>query len=506
MEHASRVFIRSSFANLVTAASNASLLLVVPAMFVRSLTGPEFAVWALVLQIAGYTGLLTLGLQDAVGRYVAYHQERGDAAAGRQFFDTAFWLLCVAAVFGSGTFAVLGLRLASLFPQVPQALLPFARDMLWAIGVTLCVGLPFVAFSGVLIGLRRNEVVAAVLGTAKFVLTILLGLIAWKYHSLFWLSACFVTVNGLSYVALWAACRRIAGARVHFRIPDGRSLKEVWSYCGTMLVWQISMLMITGLDVIIVGRVDFPALPAYTVSLVPVALLTGAMPALFSPLLQVGASYAARGQELLLGPLLARSTRLATIVLAGAAAMLLLFDRELFTAWLGADLAAKALPILVLVVVGHALRQIAFPYTTLLLSTNQHRQLVMSPIVEGLANVLVAVVAGRAFGAVGVASAVVFGSAVGQLLNYSYNLPRTHDTSFDRRGLVVRSVLLPLLCFVPVLLWAPLSGLGLAEPLSAAVRIALLLIAYGLVWHYAVHHEEKQAVVTLIRGNGRNHA
>jgi O-antigen/teichoic acid export membrane protein len=499
MERASRVFIRSSFANLVTAASNASLLLVVPAMFVRSLTGPEFAVWALVLQIAGYTGLLTLGLQDAVGRYVAYHQERGDAAAGQQFFDTAFWLLCAAAAIGSGTFAVLGLRLASLFPQVPTTLVPFARDMLWAVGVTLSVGLPFVAFSGVLIGLRRNDVVAAVLGTAKFVLTILLGLIAWEFHSLLWLTVCFVTVNGLSYVALWAACRRITGARVHFRIPDGRSLREVWSYCGTMLVWQISMLMITGLDVIIVGRVDFPALPAYTVSLVPVALLTGAMPALFSPLLQVGATYAARGQESQLGPLLERSTRLATIVLASAAAMLLLFDRELLTAWLGAGLAAKAAPLLVLVVIGHALRQVAFPYTTLLLSTNQHRQLVLSPIVEGLANVLVAVVAGRAFGALGVACAVVVGAAVGQLLNYFYNLPRTHGRSFDRRGLVVRSVMLPLLCFVPAILWVPMSGFGLSEHLSAAVRMALLLISCGLVWRYSVDQVEKHAVLTLIR-------
>jgi O-antigen/teichoic acid export membrane protein len=235
------------------------------------------------------------------------------------------------------------------------------------------------------------------------------------------------------------------------------------------------------------------------VSLVPVALLTGAMPALFSPLLQVGATYAARGQESQLGPLLERSTRLATIVLASAAAMLLLFDRELFTAWLGADLAAKAAPILVLVVIGHALRQAAFPYTTLLLSTNQHRQLVLSPILEGLANVLVAVVAGRAFGALGVACAVVIGAAVGQLLNYFYNLPRTHGRSYDRRGLVVRSVMLPLLCFVPAILWVPMSGVGLSEHLSAAVRIALLLISYGLVWRYSVDQVEKHAVLTLIR-------
>jgi O-antigen/teichoic acid export membrane protein len=358
----------------------------------------------------------------------------------------------------------------------------------------------------VLIGLRRNEVVAGVLGTAKLILTILLGLIAWKFHSLLWLTVCFVTVNGLSYVALWAACRRIAGARVRFRIPNAESLREVWSYCGTMLVWQISMLMITGLDVIIVGRVDFPALPAYSVALVPVALLTGAMPALFSPLLQVGALYAARGQESQLGPLLERSTRLATIVLAGAAAMLLLFDRELLTAWLGADLAAKAAPILVLVVIGHTVRQIGFPYTTLLLSTNRHGQLVMSPIAEGVANVLTAVVAGRAFGVLGVAAAVVVGSAVGQLLNYYYNLPRTHDKSFDRRGLVARSVLLPILCFVPVLMWALISRFDLAEYLSAAVRVALLLISCGLVWRYAVAQEEKHAVVTLMRGNSHHHA
>jgi len=499
-ERAPPAFLSRAFANLITAASNACFLLIVPAVLVRSLGPEEFAVWVLVLQISGYTALLTLGLQDAVGRYVAYHHARGDAVAAWEFVDTAFWLLCAAGLVGAVAVAVVGMRIAPLFPQVPLRLAPFARSMLWATGVTLSAGLPFVAFSGVLIGLRRNDVVAAVLGTAKFVLTILLGLIAWKSHSLLWLTLCFVAVNGLSYAALWAACRRLSGVAVGFAIPSRELLREVWRYCGTMLVWQISMLMITGLDVIIVGRVDFPAVPYYTVALVPVALLTGAMPALFSPLMQVGAAYAAQGQETLLIPLLERSTRLATVVLAVAASLLLLFEPELYSAWLGAEYGIKVAPILILVIIGHALRQIAFPYTTLLLSTNRHQQLVMSPIAEGAANVLIAVIAGREYGVIGVASAVVFGSAVGQLMNYFHNLPRTHGPHFDRRTLLVNSVCLPLLCFIPVLAWVPLCReFAFPEGSSLAVRFVLLLLCCVLAWRFAVRPVERHALLSHLR-------
>jgi O-antigen/teichoic acid export membrane protein len=231
---------------------------------------------------------------------------------------------------------------------------------------------------------------------------------------------------------------------------------------------------------------------------VPITVLAGVMPALFSPLMQLGAKYTARSNDAKTGRTPMRSTRLATVAMTSVALLLIVFDRELLTAWLGAAYALKAAPILKLIVLGHALRQLAFPYATLLLAAKKHNQLLLSPLVEGITNLVVAVIAGRMFGARGVAMAVIVGAIVGQLLNYFYNLPRTHGRSFDRWALVRNAILRPILCFLPLAPLLLIGGLALTESASVAIRFILLLVSLLLVWNIAIEPDERMVVWTLL--------
>jgi O-antigen/teichoic acid export membrane protein len=494
----SALFLRNSAASSVIGASSAVLLLAVPPVLARVLTPAAFAVWALVLQIAGYTGILGLGLQDAVGRYVAFHEERQEYAARDEFVGAALWVLCFMALLAAAGIVLATVFLARLFPQIPPGLLPMAQGAVLATGLTLAFALPVSVCNGTLIGLRRNDVVAAVVGTARLILTASLITVGIKFRSLFWLALCFVAVNAVSYLAMWICCRRITRVSPPLRKPFRGTLQEIWSYCSATAVWQIGALMISGLDVFIVGRVDFAYLPYYTVCLVPITVLAGVMPALFSPLMQVGAKYAARNDDEELGRILMRSTRLATVVMTSVALLLIVFDREILTAWLGAAYALKAAPILRLIVLGHALRQLAFPYATLLLAAKKHSQLLLSPLVEGVTNLVVAVIAGSMFGARGVAAAVIVGAVVGQLMNYFYNLPRTHGPAFDRWALVSGSILRPLLCFLPLLPVTFMGWIGVTQSVSVAIRLFLLLASLTLVWNFAIDADEHRIVWTLL--------
>ncbi len=193
-----------------------------------------------------------------------------------------------------------------------------------------------------------------------------------------------------------------------------------------------------------------------------------------------------------------RSTRLATVALAWVALLLVVFDREILTAWLGASYAAKAAPILKLIVLGHALRQLAFPYATLLLATKQHGQLLLSPLVEGVTNLVVAVIAGSLFGARGVAMAVIAGAIVSQVMNYCYNLPRTHGPAFDRGRLLRQSIVRPLLCFLPLAPLAFLGWLNVSQSVSLVVRGILLLVCLVLAWNFALDADEQRIVWTVL--------
>jgi O-antigen/teichoic acid export membrane protein len=495
----SALFLKNSAASIVIGASSAILSLAVPPVLARALSPAAFAVWMLVLQIAGYTGILGLGLQDAVGRYVAFHEERRDAAARDEFVSAALWVLCFMALIAAIGIGLAALFIDRLFPQIPPGLIPVAQRVVLAAGLTMAFALPFSVFNGTLIGLRRNGVVAAVVGSARLVLTASLIVVGLKVRSLYWLGACFVAVNAISYLGMWICCEQLTPVSLALRKPVRGTLQEIWSYCSATAVWQIGALMISGLDVFIVGRVDFASLPYYTVSLVPITVLAGVMPALFSPLMQLGAKYAARNDDAELGRILIRSTRLATVCMASVALLLIVFERELLTAWLGTAYALKAAPILTLIVLGHALRQLAFPYATLLLAAKKHSQLLLSPLVEGLTNLVVAVIAGSMFGVRGVAMAVIVGAIVGQLMNYFYNLPRTHGRSFDRLALVTGSILRPVLCFLPLSPLLLIGGLNLSEPASVAVRFMLLIASFVLVWNVAIEPDERSIVWTLFR-------
>ncbi len=99
------------------------------------------------------------------------------------------------------------------------------------------------------------------------------------------------------------------------------------------------------------------------------------------------------------------------------------------------------------------------------------------------------------------ACGAVVGAFAAQLLNYFYNLPRTHPQVQQGR-LLRHSIISPVLCFAPALLGAAMP-LG-AVPLfwSVVLRLSLLLFSLGLAWTLVVEPSDKEAVLDFIAHRG----
>jgi O-antigen/teichoic acid export membrane protein len=467
----------------------------VPAALVRVFPPNKFAVWALVLQISAYAGILGLGLQDAIGRYVAFYTAKDNVHARDDFVSTSFYVLCASAVVSMAGFAAVAANIAGLFPRIPSELRTSMRIMLLAVGGVASLALPFSVFNGILVGLRRNDLVAIVGSTTKVLLAAALILTAWITQSLAWLTFWFVALNLVSYLAMWRTCWSRTPASTTPRRFNQTAFIEIARYCGTAVVWQTAMFVISGLDVAIVARFDFPSLAFYSVCVTPVIVLSGSAAALFAPLIQIGAAHSAHGRRRELAQLLMNGTRHATILMSLVAVVVSFFAEEILGAWLGADYASRSAPILRLLIIGHALRQITYPYAALLIAMGQQGKLLLSPVVEALVNILVALLAGRQYGAIGVAYAVVIGSAVMVLLNFTFNLPRTHGKEFNRRALFVRSILLPMACVLPMGLSALTGLLHLGEGQLFYFKVLLLIASITVVWRLALENAEKAAAL-----------
>jgi O-antigen/teichoic acid export membrane protein len=493
------VVIKNSLANVITGVSSALLAVALPPVLARTLAPGEFGTWALILQLAGYTALLNLGMQGAVGRYVSYYLAAGNRQSSDEFVSTAFATLCVIAVVAlAGVLAASGF-LAHLFPELPIALVWQAKLCLCVVGAALALGLPVTVFNGVFAGIQRNEIIALTLGSTRLLLTVLLTVTALTWHALLPLAAVFALVYLVSYVVTWVLYRRLAPARIARALVRRSALEEIARYCGSAMVWSIAMILISGADTTIVGRLDFSRVAAYAACLGPVAVMAGLQQALFSPLLQVGAVHSAAGDNERLNQTLLRATRLGTVMLLAAVTTLLLFAPEILKIWLSPVYAQQVAVVFPLLIFGHAIRLVSMPYATLLLATAEHRRVIIAPVVEGLVNVTVAVLAGMRFGAAGVASAVVVGAVISVSLNYFYNLPRTHGTPGLRVRLLRESICVPALCFAPAALACAADRAGVPLASSVMLRGLVLLTSVALAWKFAIESQERQTVMKYLR-------
>ena len=92
-------FAKNAVANLGRGSAAAVVALLLPPVLIRHMTPASYAVWVLVLQTAAYVGYLNFGLQTAIGRYVAYANEKKDLEQRDAIFSTALAGLCCAALF-----------------------------------------------------------------------------------------------------------------------------------------------------------------------------------------------------------------------------------------------------------------------------------------------------------------------------------------------------------------------------------------------------------------------
>ena len=69
-----RKILHGSASNILRVTLSLLVSLVLPPFLVHRMSTAEYSAWVLILQVSAYVGLLDLGLQTAVGKFVAeYH-------------------------------------------------------------------------------------------------------------------------------------------------------------------------------------------------------------------------------------------------------------------------------------------------------------------------------------------------------------------------------------------------------------------------------------------------
>jgi O-antigen/teichoic acid export membrane protein len=496
-----RKVVKNASANLIRLAGSGLVALLLPPFLVRMLSRDAYGAWALVLQMTLYVGYFDFGIQTAVARFVAHSDELKDTRQRDGIVSTAFVLLTLAAALGCVMIAVLAWQLPHLFPRMPLTLYPPARTALLVMGGSFALGLPVSAIHAVFIGFQRNEIPAVLSIINKLSMALLVCAVVLRHRGLAEMGLAVATANLLSYFGAYAAFRRWAGqVRVRISLISKAIARQIASYSSSVVVSMAAMLMISGLDLTIVGAIDYKSTAYYAIAATLTNFLAQAQGAIFAALLPASAVLAARGDSQQLGTLLISSTRYGMLILLAGALPLIVAGHFVISIWASPSYARYSTTLLQVLLIANVVRLSALPYSTLLLGTGQQTKVILSPLAEGVTNFTASVAGAYAMGAIGVALGTLLGAFVGLGLHVFYNMPRTSLISISRRRLILDGFARPLACAVPfgwLLFHSSMPRLSAQTEISLAVMSSVG--AALIFWHYGLVRSEKQKVAHALR-------
>jgi O-antigen/teichoic acid export membrane protein len=442
---------KNAVANIVRGGASAVVAVVLPHFLTRSLGPDRFAGWALMLQLAAYANYLDFGVQTAVARYLAAALEKGDQFQRDRLFSNALAMLSVAGVIALSGLGIVAWQLPHMFRSVPAGLAGDIGAGVLILGFAAAINLPLSAYTGVLVGMQRNEFPAIAIALSRLLGAVAVILAAHRTHSLAWLAVCIAAFNLLAGLVQYAIVNKLLPAlRFSFGFLERATTMELIRYCSTLSVWSFAMLLVTGLDVTIVGFFNFQAVGAYSLAATLIMFFTGLIGAAFSAMLAPVAVLQARQQFDRISRLVIVSTRLSTYFSMGTIVLAFLFGERLVRAWVGPAYLSLTLPVLKILLIAQAVRLVGNGYGVVLVGMGLQRYGLVPALIEGVSNLLLSLLAIIAIGPIGVAWATLVAAVIAVTIVVFAVLPTIRYLSIDSRSFLWQGIGIPAVPYLPV--------------------------------------------------------
>src|SRR5580704_14051788 len=96
------ILLKNGLANVIRGGAAAFVAVLLPPFLTRLMSPNAFGAWSLVLQLSAFVGYLDFGIQTAVGRFVAYANEKCDVEFRDRIVNTSLAALSAAGMLAIG--------------------------------------------------------------------------------------------------------------------------------------------------------------------------------------------------------------------------------------------------------------------------------------------------------------------------------------------------------------------------------------------------------------------
>jgi O-antigen/teichoic acid export membrane protein len=501
MSHKRKVLL-GSVSNLVRVLLSMLVSLVLPPFLVHRMAPAEYSAWVLILQLSGYVYMLDLGVQAAIGKFVAEYDARGDREASHHLISTSFTILAAAAVIGSVAIVVMVWSVPRLFHQMPATLVPQVRIALLAVGLSTAVTLPFGVFLSTFTGLQQYVfptivATASRVGSAAALIVLLL-----MHGSLVQLAMVFGGFNLATAATQFFGWRKLVKARVDFSFLafHRRSAIQLAKYGSVMSIWTLAMFFISGLDIVVVGHYQYQYTGFYAIASGAANFMLTLVTSTFGPLVPAVSSMQAGTTPSRIGDIAIRMTRYCASLLLLLGLPLFFGSYPLLSLWVGKRYAAQSALYLQVLVLGNVVRQLVLPYALTVVATGKQHLATIAGVAEATVNIVLSIWLVQRIGAVGVAVGTLVGAFVSFSVHFLVSMRYTRPTILiPRMRFLLQGVLRPCLIITPSLFLYPFWRKLNMLPAPPAVIALWVVSTAAIAWWVALMSEDRREVGVLLR-------
>jgi len=372
---------------------------------VHRLGNVAFGVWVLAIAAVGYLGLLDLGMQSAVLRFVSKGYTQKDHAQSSEAISAALWVRLQI----SALILLLSGGIAWAFPhvmmQVPPELASSARKAILLIGLKMAITMSVGVVAGVLSALNRYDLQTyvgllqtsiRVIGVVT-VLRVGYGIVA--------IAVCELVAVVLSNVLLWwVTCRIYPELQIRLKKPKNETLRRIWTYSSYAFLTTVAIQLVYQSDALVVGAfVSAAAVTYYAIANSLCSYVNQAVSAMGATFVPAASTYEAAGDYASLLMLYKNGTRATLAISLPILITLIVRGRSFIGLWMGPEYAQRSGTVLIILCTALLFSFANRTASSIAFGIEKHKVGAIWAIGEGIANLALSILLVQKYGIYGVA-------------------------------------------------------------------------------------------------------
>jgi len=472
---------------------NAVVAFLMTPFIVRHLGDSAYGIWALVLQLTGYMGVVDVGLRSALIRFGSSAHATGDTPRLNRLLSTTIMIYGVMAPV-SLTVGVLLAQFALPRMHIEPAILGKAQITLLIAALIIACDFLFATFHATLAGLSRWDLINTLGITGILLRTGLTVLFILRGYGLIALALIQLSIALCSYLIEVILVRRnIPSFRLVWAAPDREQLRPVLAHSWYSFLLSLANRVNYQVDSIVIALfLPISEVTFYVIGLRLIEYLRDLLNSTTMVASPLVSSLEAVGDSDRVVATLIRGTKYSLVVAFLGVAGYLTLGKAFITLWMGPRFTAPSGTVLIILTIGVAFCATQYASGHVLYGLSRHRINLKWTLIESAVNLVLSLLLVRRFGILGVAA----GTSLSNFLVKGWLYPRAvlRDLNVSWKAYVLDGVLMPMIpasAFVfGVMVFR--SRYPIVNYREFIVSVACGLIPFAIfLWFFALDHKDR---------------